>query len=67
MNTDISQKKHGNKESLDVPIDLEFEHYLFEVYLNDHIENEILRMMEHCDDKSSHCTTPLSILTLKHH
>jgi hypothetical protein len=46
MATDINQIQHGNKESRDVPIDLEFEHYLFEVYLNDRIENEIQRMME---------------------
>jgi hypothetical protein len=46
MNTDINQTKHCNKESPDVAIDLEFEHYLFEVYLNERIENEIQRMME---------------------
>jgi hypothetical protein len=36
--------KDLGKNSL--PVDLEFEHYLFEVYLNDRIENEIQRMME---------------------
>ena len=49
MNTDIIQVQHCNKEFPDVPIDLEFEHYLFEVYLNDRIENEIQRMMEFSD------------------
>ena len=57
MNTDIIQRKHCNKESHDVPIDLEFEHYLFEVYLNDRIENEIQRMMEYPGEKPSDCTT----------
>jgi hypothetical protein len=59
MNTDICHKNHVIKESRAVPIDLEFDQYLFEVYIIDRIENEILRMMEHCDVKSSHCTTPL--------
>jgi hypothetical protein len=57
MNTDMNQLKHRNKASRDVPIDLEFERYLFEVYLNDRIENKILRMMECCSEKSSDCIT----------
>ncbi len=52
MTTVINQRKHCVKVFHDVPIDLEFEHYLFEVYLNDRIENEILRMMEYCGEKS---------------
>lgn len=36
-----------NKDNSNTPFDLEFEHYLFEVYLNDRIENEIQRMMEY--------------------
>jgi len=35
-----------NKDNSNTPVDLEFEHYIFEVYLNDRIENEIQRMME---------------------
>jgi len=35
-----------NKDNSNKPDDLEFEHYLFEVFLNDRIENEIQRMME---------------------
>lgn len=46
MTTDMDQLQHGLKESRDVPTDLEFAHYLYEVFLNDRIENEILRMME---------------------
>jgi hypothetical protein len=46
MPTNITQIKNVEKDSKDVTIDLEFEHYLFEVYLNDRIENEIQRMME---------------------
>jgi len=42
---------------------LENDLYLFEAYLNDHIENEILRMMEHSNHKSSIHTTPIKILT----
>lgn len=49
MTTDANQINNGNKESRDIPIDLEFEHYLFEVYLNDRIENEIRRMMQFSD------------------
>lgn len=57
MTTDINQIRSGNKEFRDVPIDLEFNVYLFEVYLNDRIEDKILRMMEHCGEKSSGCIT----------
>ena len=46
MSTDINQRKDVGKDSHSVQVDLEFEHYLFEMYLNDRIENEILRMME---------------------
>jgi hypothetical protein len=42
MTSKMNQLQYRNKESRDVPIDLEFEHYLFVVYLNDRIENEIL-------------------------
>ncbi len=64
MNTDMDQLQHSNKESLGVPIDLEFEHYLYEVYLNDRIENEILRMMECCGEKSTDCITIRPIYAL---
>jgi hypothetical protein len=51
MNTNTNQQEHDVKASRDVSVDLEFDHYLFEVFLNDRIENEILRMMEFCVDK----------------
>jgi len=46
MTTDNYQIKYGNNEFRDVPNDLEFDLYLFEVYLNDHIENQVQRIME---------------------
>jgi hypothetical protein len=46
MNADINQMQQGNKESRDVSIDLEFELYLFDLYINDHIENQLQRLME---------------------
>ncbi len=57
MTTDLYQKNHGNTEFRDVPIDLEIDLYLFEAYLNDRIEDEILRMMEYCIEKPSGCIT----------
>jgi hypothetical protein len=51
MNTQTTQIKNIEKGSCEKTIDLEFEHYLFEVYLNDRIENEILRMMEYSEKK----------------
>lgn len=63
MTTEINQLQHGKKESQDVPIDLEFAHYLFEVYLNERIENEIIRMMEFCDEKSTDDNTLLPTMT----
>ena len=57
MTNDINQINFCNKESRDVPIDPETDHYLFEVFLNERIENEILRMMECCGEKSSDRTT----------
>ena len=50
MNTDINQRKHGVKVSRDVPIDQEFDLHLFEAFLNDRIENEILRMIKYCGE-----------------
>jgi hypothetical protein len=57
MNTDINQIQHGHKGSRDEPIDPEFDKHPFEAFLNDRIENEILRMMEYCGEKSSDRTT----------
>lgn len=47
MSEELTQIKSLNQRSRPIPIDLEFEHYLFEVYLNDKVENEIQRMMEY--------------------
>lgn len=41
MKTEILEVEMSEKDSQAPPADLEFEHYLFEVYLNDLIENEI--------------------------
>ena len=51
MNTNINQIQHDNKESRDVTIDLEFELYLFDLYINDHIENQVQRLMECCNEQ----------------
>ena len=53
MTTDINQINFGNKEFQDVPNNLEYDQYLFEIFRNDHIENQVQRMMEHCNEKSS--------------
>jgi hypothetical protein len=59
MTTHITQINYGNNEFQYVPIDLEFDLYLFEAYLNDRIEDEILRTMEYCDVKSQNPLPPL--------
>jgi hypothetical protein len=59
MTTNIAQYKTVEQDSREVTIDLEFENYLFEVFLNDRIESEILRMMEYCGEKPSNRKTPL--------
>jgi hypothetical protein len=59
MNTDTTPIMIIEKESTEGTIYLEFEHYLFEVYLNDHIKNEILRMMEYIDERTSDLIIPL--------
>jgi hypothetical protein len=46
MTTETIQIKNTKNDSREVTIDLEFEHYLFEVYLNDRIEDEIKRMID---------------------
>jgi hypothetical protein len=46
MPTNTTHLKNTENDSCEVTIDLEFEHYLFEVYLNDRIEDEIQRMMD---------------------
>jgi len=33
--------------------ELEYDQYLFELFRNDHIENQVQRMMEHCKEKIS--------------
>lgn len=38
--------KFPEVEAKHIAVDLEFEYYLFEVFLNDRIESEILRMTE---------------------
>ncbi len=48
MTINCNQPKNAGEDSQDVPIDLEFEYYLFEVFFNDRVENEIQRMMENC-------------------
>ena len=65
MLTEFNSTNSGYKDSLDVPIDMEFDHYLFEVFLNDRIENEILRMMGNSLDFASDHKPPMKITTPK--
>ena len=41
--------------------ELEYDQYLFELFRNDHIENQVQRMMERCNEKSSKRSTCLMI------
>ena len=59
MNTDINQRKHRVNVSREVPINPDFDLHMLEAFLNDRIENEILRMMEYCGEKSTYRTTLL--------
>lgn len=59
MTTDVNQIMYGNKEFRDVPIDLEFDLYLFEMFLGDHIENQVQRMMD-CSVQNSKIAKPPS-------
>ena len=46
--------------------DLDFDQYLYEVFLNDHIENEILREMEDLGEKPLKNDTPLPTINANH-
>jgi hypothetical protein len=46
--------------------DLDFDQYLYEVFLNDHIENEILRLMEDPGEKTLKNDTTLPIINANH-
>jgi hypothetical protein len=60
MNANINQIQQCDKESSDVPIDLEFELYLFDLYVNDHIENQLQRLLEdRLTDPLNHFTDQL--------
>jgi hypothetical protein len=63
MTTNVNQIKCGIEESRYVPIYLEFDFYLFEAYLNNRIEDEILQMMEPCDEKPANYITIRPIYT----
>ena len=41
--------------------ELEYDQYLFEIFRNDHIENQVQQMMEHCNEKSSNRSACLMI------
>jgi len=46
--------------------DLDFDQYLYEVFLNDHIENEILRQMEYPVETPLKRITPLPTINANH-
>ena len=46
--------------------DLDFDQYLYEVFLNDHIENEILREMEYSGEAPLKHDTPLPTINSNH-
>jgi len=46
--------------------DLDFDQYLYEVFLNDHIENEILRLMEHPGETLLTLDTPPPTINANH-
>jgi len=43
--------------------DLEYDQYLFDLFLSDHIENQVQRMMEYCSDNHHNCKNTPPVLT----
>jgi len=39
--------------------ELEYDQYLFDIFWNDHIENQVQQMMEHCNEKPSKSSASL--------